>query len=44
MKKWKNTLIHKTQDEYYRSLALSDKSGKSTYFTEYTFKSLKNKL
>jgi Fic family protein len=29
------TLISKTQDEYYRSLALSDKSGKSTYFIEY---------
>jgi len=29
------TLISKTQDEYYKSLALSDKSGKSTYFIEY---------
>ncbi len=29
------TLINKTQDEYYKSLALSDKSGKSTYFVEY---------
>jgi len=29
------TLISKTQDEYYRSLALSDKSGKSTCFIEY---------
>ena len=29
------TLISKTQDEYYKSLALSDKSGKSTYFVEY---------
>jgi Fic family protein len=28
-------LISKTQDEYYKSLALSDKSGKSTYFIEY---------
>ena len=29
------TLISKTQDEYYKSLALSDKSGKSTGFIEY---------
>ena len=29
------TIISKTQDEYYKSLALSDKSGKSTYFIEY---------
>ena len=29
------TLISKTQDEYYQSLALSDKSGKSTFFIEY---------
>ncbi|MDH4402732.1 MAG: Fic family protein [Flavobacterium sp.] len=29
------TLISKTQDEYYKSLALSDKSGKSTIFIEY---------
>lgn len=29
------TLISKTQDEYYQSLALSDKSGKSTIFIEY---------
>lgn len=29
------TLISQTQDEYYKSLALSDKSGKSTYFIEY---------
>jgi Fic family protein len=29
------TLISKTQDEYYKSLALSDKSGKSTDFIEY---------
>lgn len=29
------TLISKTQDEYYKSLALSDKSGKSTHFIEY---------
>ena len=29
------SLISKTQDEYYKSLALSDKSGKSTCFIEY---------
>ena len=29
------SLISKTQDEYYKSLALSDKFGKSTYFIEY---------
>lgn len=29
------TLISKTQDEYYKSLALSDKSGNSTLFIEY---------
>ena len=29
------TLISKTQNEYYHSLALSDKSGKSTFFIEY---------
>lgn len=29
------TLISKTQDEYYNSLALSDKFGKSTIFIEY---------
>jgi len=29
------TLISKTQDEYYKSLALSDKTGKSTHFIEY---------
>lgn len=29
------TLISKTQDDYYKSLALSDKSGNSTYFIEY---------
>ena len=41
-------LISKTQDEYYKSLALSDKSGKSTIFIEYMLdvieKSLKNLL
>lgn len=29
------TLINQTQDDYYKSLSLSDKSGKSTYFIEY---------
>ena len=42
------TLISKTQNEYYKSLALSDKSGKSTYFIEYMLevidKSLENLL
>ena len=28
-------VISKTQDDYYKSLALSDKLGKSTYFIEY---------
>ncbi|MFN3968377.1 Fic family protein [Flavobacterium sp.] len=42
------TLISKTQEDYYQSLALSDKSGKSTYFIEYMLgvieKSLENLL
>ena len=29
------TLISQTQDDYYKSLSLSDKSGKSTHFIEY---------
>ena len=29
------TLISQTQDDYYKSFSLSDKSGKSTYFIEY---------
>jgi len=29
------TLISKTQNEYYHALSLSDKSGKSTFFIEY---------
>jgi Fic family protein len=29
------TLISQTQDDYYKSLSFSDKSGKSTYFIEY---------
>jgi Fic family protein len=42
------TLISQTQEEYYKSLSLSDKSGKSTYFIEYMLdvidKSLENLL
>jgi len=42
------TLISQTQDNYYKSLALSDKSGKSTIFIEYMLevieKSLENLL
>ena len=42
------TLINQTQNEYYNSLAESDKSGKSTYFIEYMLnvidESLKNLL
>lgn len=38
------TLISKTQDEYYKSLALSDKSGKSTYFIEYMLGVIENSL
>ena len=42
------TLISKTQDQYYKSLALIDNSGKSTYFIEYMLevidKSLENLL
>jgi Fic family protein len=42
------TLISKTQDEYYKSLSLSDKNGKSTFFIEYMLdvinKSLENLL
>lgn len=42
------TLISKTQDEYYKALALSDKAGKSTFFIEYMLdvinKSLENLL
>lgn len=29
------TLISQTQNEYYEALAMSDKSGKSTFFIEY---------
>jgi Fic family protein len=42
------TLISQTQEQYYKSLALSDKSGKSTIFIEYMLgvidKSLENLL
>ena len=42
------TLISKTQTEYYQSLSMSDKSGKSTFFIEYMLdvvnKSLENVL
>lgn len=42
------TLISQTQDEYYKALSLSDKSGKSTFFIEYMLdvinKSLENLL
>ena len=42
------TLISQTQDEYYASLSLSDKNGKSTFFIEYMLdvinKSLENLL
>jgi Fic family protein len=29
------TLISQTQEDYYKSLAISDKTGKSTFFIEY---------
>ncbi|MNT05665.1 hypothetical protein D3C72_1402930 [compost metagenome] len=42
------TLISKTQDSYYKSLAMSDSCGKSTHFIEYMLdvinKSLENLL
>jgi len=38
------TLISQTQDEYYQSLALSDKSGKSTVFIEYMLGVIENSL
>lgn len=38
------TLICKTQDEYYKSLALSDKSGKSTFFIEYMLEVIEKSL
>jgi len=38
------TLISKTQNEYYNSLALSDKSGKSTIFIEYMLEVINKSL
>jgi Fic family protein len=38
------TLISQTQDEYYKSLALSDKSGKSTHFIEYMLSVIEKSL
>jgi Fic family protein len=38
------TLISQTQDEYYKSLALSDKSGKSTVFIEYMLSVIEKSL
>ena len=38
------TLISKTQKDYYRSLAISDKSGKSTYFIEYMLRVIDQSL
>jgi Fic family protein len=38
------TLISQTQDEYYKSLALSDKSGKSTFFIEYMLSVIEKSL
>lgn len=38
------TLISQTQDEYYKSFALSDKSGKSTHFIEYMLNVIEKSL
>ena len=38
------TLISKTQNEYYNSLAMSDKSGKSTLFIEYMLEVINKSL
>ena len=38
------SLICKTQDEYYKSLALSDNSGKSTFFIEYMLEVIEKSL
>lgn len=38
------TLISQTQDEYYKSLVLSDKSGKSTFFIEYMLSVIEKSL
>ncbi len=38
------TLISETQDDYYKSLSMSDKCGKSTPFIEYMLKVMKKSL
>jgi Fic family protein len=38
------TLINKTQDEYYKSLSMSDKTGKSTPFIEYMLSVIEKSL
>ncbi len=38
------TLISKTQDQYYEALSVSDKSGKSTVFIEYMLSVINNSL
>ncbi len=38
------TLISQTQDEYYQSLSLSDKAGKSTFFIEYMLEVIEKSL
>lgn len=38
------TLISQTQDDYYKSLAMSDKSGKSTFFIEYMLRVIDQSL
>jgi Fic family protein len=38
------TLISKTQTDYYKSLAMSDKAGKSTFFIEYMLRIIDESL
>jgi Fic family protein len=38
------TLIHATQEQYYKALSASDKSGKSTPFIEYVLQVMDNSL
>lgn len=38
------TLIHKSQDEYYKALSTSDKNGKSTVFIEYMLQVIEQSL
>ena len=38
------TLINKTQNEYYKSLSMSDKTGKSTTFIEYMLSVIEKSL